>query len=1038
MKATLLVLLLIVVGSLSANKMILQKHGQTPAPKIHHYTPLLRQFRNDLPDRSKQTGFNKLLVILIDFQEELTDNANTTGNGKFQLEPAPSYLYSIGSPPHDRQYFEANLEALRYYYLAASNGYFDLEYDVFPQDRPAYTLPQPMGYYNPPGASSALFVSRMEEYFKASFELADDITPQIEFGAYSHYMIIHAGSDWQHDVFGDTPSDLPSFYIRVGDGKEAVVDNGTTLISHACNVPATISQDFRTNQSGDVTIHSGYGALNAVIAHEFGHSVGLVDLYNVYNFQPMVGVFDIMDSGGSGVLVDELSDGSLIMIEGALPTLPGAFSKVLMFGNHFSETGYLKDIDQVSLFLPLQLSAGSLKQSSGNIKPQILKLPLSADEYVLIENRNVDPDGDGGTAVFGTLDSRVILYPTPMGDPNNNPSYEYDYLLPSFQKADGSAIGGGILVWHINNDVILNQGVVLSDGSWVSNFDNNSVNRSYNNRGVKIIEADALPDIGNEWSWYWTGTQYEYFHKFKPVLDSNGLFVNWSLQPWKSELSSETDPPLIDSKGVGSLYRLSEISNPAATMSLKLKSGFFENHQLIATGNGPTIPAPVINSSFSSAELPLISFDGITLLSFDGNTWADQFGAFPFSRQPYDYPITVSNQSQNSFKELIAVSDNCLKFIEFWDDALSLSPITFPDNIICAPLTFADAVFSSTPQTLFKIQNNAIVDYIPLPGIKRMSMYHDHALAVLTLNKLVLIDPLNMQLMRELSLSEAFGDYEPVAFSEISGSTRYLFIMSNAGNIYRFNEVDLIRIFSNPGTVTPTQMGITKFGVQSPVIFFGIGKRAHAIKSDGSFLSAFPYIYPNGTFTGMAHVYALGDFIYLPILSKGYLALTPEAKISWSRSLIPHNVKKQDYFFWEPVSGRLNWYYSDLEANVHIHQVSMPQNPIRWNGFRNAESGVFKGDLHEETASATSFNAYVYPNPVRGSDYRLRLENATGPIKISIFDVSGLRIESHDIDANATVLRDIQLSSLRLASGVYILNVRSGNKSKRIKFAIEK
>jgi hypothetical protein len=37
----------------------------------------------------------------------------------------------------------------------------------------------------------------------------------------------------------------------------------------------------------------------------------MVDLYNVYNSSPMVGVFDIMDSGGSGILVDELENGTL-------------------------------------------------------------------------------------------------------------------------------------------------------------------------------------------------------------------------------------------------------------------------------------------------------------------------------------------------------------------------------------------------------------------------------------------------------------------------------------------------------------------------------------------------------------------------------------------------------------------------------------------------------------------------------------------------------------------------------------------------------
>jgi hypothetical protein len=98
-----------------------------------------------------------------------------------------------------------------------------------------------MAYYNPPGASGETFVSRMEEYFKAAIELADQTDPEIDFRQYSHFMIIHAGSDWQHDVLGDSPVDIPSFFIRVGEDKAAVVDEGSWTVTHACNVPPTIS-----------------------------------------------------------------------------------------------------------------------------------------------------------------------------------------------------------------------------------------------------------------------------------------------------------------------------------------------------------------------------------------------------------------------------------------------------------------------------------------------------------------------------------------------------------------------------------------------------------------------------------------------------------------------------------------------------------------------------------------------------------------------------------------------------------------------------
>jgi len=52
----------------------------------------------------------------------------------------------------------------------------------------------------------------MEEYFKTALETADSSDQEIDFARYGHYMIIHSGSDWQHDIMGDTPSDLPSFF----------------------------------------------------------------------------------------------------------------------------------------------------------------------------------------------------------------------------------------------------------------------------------------------------------------------------------------------------------------------------------------------------------------------------------------------------------------------------------------------------------------------------------------------------------------------------------------------------------------------------------------------------------------------------------------------------------------------------------------------------------------------------------------------------------------------------------------------------------
>lgn len=1041
--------LLFAASLLAAGKLTPQKQFSNLPPKRHPY--IQRFDRPAAPAiKGKAANFNKLLVILVDFQEETTDDPNTTGNGKFLLEPDPDYLYTVASPPHNRDYFLQNMEALRYYYLAASVNSYDLQYEVWPQSG-AYTLPHAMGYYNPAGVDGDLFVARMEEYFQDAFEIADSLSPEIDFAQYGHFMIIHAGSDWQHDIKGDTPSDIPSFFITVGEGKEAVVDNGAVLISHACNVPSTISQDFDTDVTDSGTYHSGYGALNSVLAHEFGHSLGFVDLYNVYNWQPMVGVFDIMDSGGSGVLVDVLNDGSYVMVEGALPVLPGAWSRSLVFGDDLKSRGYLRDLDQLHLFTPQEISAASSIQAGNTIIPEILRVPLSNGEYILVENRNVDPDGDGGTAVFATDDSRVILYPTPLGDPENHPSFEYDYLLPSFQKADGSAVGGGLLVWRINDSVIYEEGVTDSEGNWISNFYNNSVNTHYASRGVEIIEADNLPDIGYQWSWYWTGTQYEYFHKYKPVLDSHGYFVNWSLQDWKPALSGSTEPALLDSDGLGSLYWLNDIGNPGATMNLTLRSGFFDETQTTHYETS-VLPGPLINSSFSDYDIPLLSEDSIRLLSYDGSAWTDLMGVFPWNGSLPDFPITTCDQNGNGFQELALAHGSSLELVEFASDDLQSTSINYPDAITSAPLNLRDTLFVSTFTSLSSVRGNTILGLNQLQSIRRLCSFGPD-LAALSSDLLHIIDTATLAIKAEIELPEPFGNYEPVSFTAETPDVRMLFLMSNSGNIYKYQDSLLRKIWQNHSSDRPTQMGITMHSpyyevAVTPVLFWACGSSIYAVTHDGTLRWGYPYNAFPLEFTAGEHVYALINhphyYLNLPVAGKGHVAYSPGEGIFWNDSLVANTPVLGSQLATIPtddVYEDLFWYYADPEGGLNIHRSQFYANgfALIWNGFRNGGDGSSGGhQMYDMQNHEQDFFAYLFPNPVRDSSFRVRIGNFNQELSYAIYDINASLLQSGHIPADGAFVRDVLIDSSKLSSGVYILNVRCGRNSKTMKFAVEK
>lgn len=1042
----LLAILIAFVNVGFAQKAILNKHHKRITAKIHpHVDKLKAPAKADLANNTKNRNFDKLLVILIDFQAE--DSPYTTGNGKFLLEQDANWKTTIGSPPHNREYFEQNMEALRYYYLAVSQGLYNLQYEVFPKDKAAYTMPQTMSYYNPPNAGSELFVSRMEEYFKTAFETADADDPQINFSDYAHYMIIHAGSDWQHDILGDSPSDIPSFFIRVGEGKEAIVDNGTTTISHACNVPSTISQDFGIYTEGDTQYHTGYGALNAVIAHEFGHSLGLVDLYNVYNFRTMVGSFDIMDSGGNGVLIDQAEDGSYVFVEGVLPALPGAFSRELLFGELFEERGYLKDLKDLELYTNVNIRASSSKQNPLIPQPSIVRIPINQTEYILLENRSVDPDGDGNTAVYGSLDNRVILYPTARNDDTNQATYEYDYLLPSFVSANGASIGGGILAWHIDNDIIYNQGNIGSDGNFYSNFENNSVNIAYSRRGVKIIEADALPDIGNQYSYYWTGTAYEYFHKNRAILDNDGFFVNWSQSPWTPILGADTNPPLTDNQGTPSMYSIKFLGNPAALMTISIESAFFNQSSRLSFFDNNAYALPMINSSFSqNVELPVISESQLHLYtnSFQNNAvaWQDLYGAFEHNMGFADHPIIVSDINRNSFMELVHTRANKLSTIEFANDDMQINQYLVDANISCSPLYLDNALWVSTGQKIYRMPQSVSGSF-EIAGALRLAGIRDH-LAILRQNDLLIYDTQSMQQLESITIPDACGDYEPIIIADHESLEYEVFVMANNGNIYRYAHSILERVFElNTQNEKPTQLGLTQFSGKT-VLFFAQGSKVYAMYKNGTLVNKFPRYFENYSFRPHAHPKALflndTDIIMLPVAQKGYLAISNEAEILRAYSMNWKQGSREDYFALDQGNSKLYWVESADQGMVSVYSYNInPNDALYWNGFRNMGSGVFiDSGIMEQMPNEQHFTAFVFPNPVNSGQMRIRLVDARSRTSINIFDVSGNRIFKTEVDNPYMLHNDVQIDTRKFASGVYVAVVESGKNVVRIKFGVQK
>lgn len=407
----------------------------------------------------------RILAIKVEFEYESTDDPTTTGRGLMDLRPYDQFVleegHEIDPSPHDMGYFFMHLEALRIYWETVSNGKLTLQFDVYPLDNDSsYKLNHPITYYGyfdstrPPEIGLTLF-------FSESWSKADTLTPSIDFSQYDAFIIFHAGSDRQSNFDispTDTPNDLFSAFIVLGTA--VAVDSGNFAIKEGLFVPETVSQD------GIVR------ALNSVLAHEFGHQLGLPDLYNTKTFTTQVGDFSLMDNNGADIAVDL---GFVSPVHGTLPIFADAWCKSFL---GFTQPVEISNQKNIKLIATEMLRNGT----------QTVKVPINSQEYFLLENRQLDLDKDGRTDLKADPTTGVILGPGKAGPDSAIFTREYDALSP----------GSGILIWHVDEEVAY----LDYDNDGFNNFVSNTLQWDKNRRFISLVEADGIIDFGGD---YYTG-----------------------------------------------------------------------------------------------------------------------------------------------------------------------------------------------------------------------------------------------------------------------------------------------------------------------------------------------------------------------------------------------------------------------------------------------------------------------------------------------------------------------------------------------------
>jgi hypothetical protein len=416
-----------------------------------------------------------VLAVMVDFQTD--DDDRTSGTGKFDLSD-PKHL--IDAPPRNKAFFEDHCTFLRNYFRKASGGMLTIRTTVLDS---VYHLPHLMQYYSSPRTSKTN--AELGRLAWDAWRMVDSISTAasnpVDFGSYQAFAIFHAGAGRDIDLvslygYDPTPYDIPSIYLNLQGLRTALGDsglagipvrNGAFNITNSMILPETENRELATLVGTTVVQFS----TNGLFVANIGSYLGLPDLFDTKTGKTGIGRFGLMDGQ------------SIFSWAGVFPPEPSAWEKYAL--------GWVNPVTVTAADSIYPVPAVSLTPTD-----TIYRVPISQEEYFLVENRNRDANRDGATVTMsrnGVPISRHWNKDTTGFNSFDQDSLwgvitdidETDWSLPGFVDSKTSEFyDGGILIWHVDEGVIS------------AKLATDAVNADPTRRGVNLMEADGSPDIG--------------------------------------------------------------------------------------------------------------------------------------------------------------------------------------------------------------------------------------------------------------------------------------------------------------------------------------------------------------------------------------------------------------------------------------------------------------------------------------------------------------------------------------------------------------
>lgn len=290
-------------------------------------------------DHITYKGVKKGLVVLVDFK-----------NKKFADGHDLEYYKNVINGKDFTDEEEGYVGSVRDYFLAQSNGQFELDFDVVGP----VTMSKNYGYYGNDGA-----YQKDEKVYEMIKEACDGIQDKVNLKDY----------DWDGDGEADQV-----FFLYAGLGQASGGSAGTIwpheselrywpcgVLSYSTgkiNTYACANELQPEGQNSSRYISAGIGT----ICHEFSHCLGFADMY------------DTTGGGGYGMSVFDVMDQGSYNGNGFVPCNYTAFERI-----------YAGWVEAIELIEPATVK--DMKSVSDYGRPFIMYNYKNTNEYFLLENR---------------------------------------------------------------------------------------------------------------------------------------------------------------------------------------------------------------------------------------------------------------------------------------------------------------------------------------------------------------------------------------------------------------------------------------------------------------------------------------------------------------------------------------------------------------------------------------------------------------------------------------------------------------------------